>query len=171
MKPETALTPSPAISPLIEGDPILARVQEHRQSIVRRAYELFKETGFSNGHDLEEWQQAVSEMLRQVPLQVTETDDEISLRAEVPGFTEKDLEVKVDPHRVFIAGKQEEWSESKEDEPIFSERKSKEFLRECLLPAEIETEKVTAELNGGVLNIRLPKSVKSVGRPVARQVA
>ena len=93
-----------AISRLMEDDPFLARVQEIQQSIVRRAYELYKESGFNSRQDLEEWQRVVSELLLEVPLTVSETDEEISVLAELPGFTEQDFEVKVDTNRVLIAG-------------------------------------------------------------------
>jgi HSP20 family molecular chaperone IbpA len=158
MKSETALATLPAISILIEDDPFFARMREHNLSIVRRAHDLFKESGFRDVHDLEVWRQAVSEMLRQVPLKVTETDDRISVRAEVPGLSAADIEIKVDSRRVFITGKKEHSSDSKEKETVYSR---KEFLRECLLPAAIDPEKVTAELKDGVLDIRLPKSVQS----------
>ncbi len=170
MKP-AALATRPAISTLIEGDPFVARMQELHESIARRAYEIFKESGFSFGHDLEDWQRAESELLLQVPLKLTETDDAISVRAEMPGFTEKDIEVKVDTHRVFITGKQEKSSESKEDKTIRSERSSKEVFREYRLPAEIDPEKVTAELKDGVLEIRLPKCVTSKTVMLASKVA
>jgi HSP20 family protein len=103
----------------------------------------------------------VSELLEPVSVEIREADEEISMRAEVPGFTEQEIEVKVDAYRVFIAGKQEDSSESQEDESVCSERKAKEFLREYRLSAEIDPERVTAELKDGVLDIRLPKCVRS----------
>jgi HSP20 family molecular chaperone IbpA len=163
MKPEPPLPRLPAISTLIEHDPFIARMREHHQSMVRRAYELFKESGFKYVHDLEVWQRAVFEMLREVPLTVTENDDGISIRAEVPGFTGEDVEVKVDRHRVFIAGRQEKASASEDErnETVCAERNTKEFYREYLLPAEIDPEKVTANLKNGVLEISLSKCVQS----------
>jgi HSP20 family protein len=167
MKSDTALTTLHAISILTEDDPFFACMREFNLSIVRRAYDLFKETGFRDAHDVEVWQRAVAEMLLEVPLKVTETEDGISVDAEVPGFTKKDIEIKVDSHRVFIKGKQAQSSESKEGETAYSERRAKEFIREYLLPAEIEPEKVTAELKDGVLEIRLPKCVRSTKLLVA----
>ena len=167
----TALAKVPAISTLVEGDPFVARMQELHESIARRAYEIFKESGFTFGHDLEDWQRAESELFQQVPLKLTETDDAFSMRGELPGFAEKDIEVKVDPHRVFITGKQEKSSESKKDKTVRSEQSSKVIFREYRLPAEIDPEKVTAELKGGVLEIHLPKCVKSKKVTLASKAA
>jgi HSP20 family molecular chaperone IbpA len=171
MNPDTPPATLPAISTLNEGDPIFARMDEVHQSIVSRAYELFKESGFSNREDLEAWQQTVSELLQQVLLKATETDDEIRVRAEVPGLGEEDIEVKVDPRRVFIFGKQERMTESEKAETAYSERRSMEFLRECLLPSEIDPGRATAELKDGALDIRLPKSVRSVKLLAANSAA
>ena len=157
----TALTLSPTISALTKDDPLLAHIAELQQSISRRAFELFKLSGFTGGHDLEDWLKAESEMLQPVPLEVTETDDEVTVRAEVPGFTEKDVQVKVDAHRVVISGKREESSEKKKGKTIYAEHRSNEICREFDLPAEIDPENVTAELKDGVLEINLAKRVPS----------
>jgi HSP20 family molecular chaperone IbpA len=148
-------------------------MREHHQSIVGRAYELFKETGFKDAHDLEVWQRAVFEMLKEVPLKLTETDDEISIRAEVPGFTGEDVEVKVDRQRVFIGGRQEKASisEDEKDESACVERNTKEFYSEYLLPAEIDPEKVTAKLMKGVLEISLLKYIRNTKFLVASMSA
>jgi HSP20 family protein len=173
MKAETTSARFPVISPLIENDPFCTRMREHQQSIVHRAYELFKDSGFGNRHDLEVWQKSVSELLLQVPIKVTETDYGIRIRAEVLGFTEEDVEVRVDRHRVFIGGRQEKASisEDEKDESVCAERSTKEFYSESLLPADIDPKKVTAELKDGVLEIRLPKSVKSIASTVLCKTA
>jgi HSP20 family protein len=153
----TALATSPAISTLIQDDPFLARMDELQQSIARRAFELFQSSGFTNGHDLEDWLKAESELLQPVPLEVSETDNEVTVRAAVPGFTEKELQVKVDAHRVCIAGKREESSEQKKGKNTYAERRSHEICREVDLPAEINPDEAKAELRDGVLEIRLAK--------------
>ena len=163
----------PAIYRLIDNDPIFAKMQEVYLGIVSRAYDLFKESEFSSREDLEEWRLTVSDLLQQLPLTVSQTDDEISVRAELPGYTEQDLEVKVDTNRIFIAGSLELPSEceSEKDEAICAERSSKEFVRECLLPAPIDAEKVTAELKDGVLEIRMAKCAESITLLAASEAA
>ena len=77
------------------GDPTFKRSQQINDLIARRAYELFESRGFAHGHDLEDWLGAESEILLNVPVEITETETEVTIRAEVPGFSEKDLEVQV----------------------------------------------------------------------------
>lgn len=156
MDSETPITTLPAISTLIADDLFFVRMREFNLSIVRRAYELYQASGFRDVHDLEVWDRAVSEMLMEVPVTVAESDGEISVCAEVPGFTAHEIEIKVDSCRIFITGKQE-LTASGNNEAASSEQTPKEFIRECLLPAGIESGNVTAELKDGVLEIRLPK--------------
>jgi|ERR1700722_19888686 HSP20 family molecular chaperone IbpA len=68
-----------------------------RAVIARRAFDIFESRGRSPAHELEDWFRAESELLHPVPLNVTESNDEYTVRAEVPGFGGKDIEVIVEP--------------------------------------------------------------------------
>jgi HSP20 family protein len=161
MKSVTALTKVPHVTTLLADDPFLTDIQALHEAISRRAYELFEQGGSLLGRDLEDWFRAESEFLQPSRLEVTEDDDEFRVRAEVLGLTEKDIEVKVDPQRVYITGKHEESSETKKGKNVHSERSSKRVLHEYYLPAEIDPDGVTAELKSDVLEVALPKRSKS----------
>jgi len=171
MKAERAVVSLPAINTLIEDDPFFSYVRDLRQSIANRAFEFFRDREFEHGHDLEDWLRAESELLEQPALNVSETDDEFSICADVPGLTEREIEVKVDPYRVFITSTREESHGKKEGKSDSSERTSKQFLCEYDLPAEIDPAKVTAELKNGVLTIGLPKRVQSTKIAITNKAA
>jgi HSP20 family protein len=76
----------------------------------------------------------------------------------VPGFTEKELEIVAEPGRLFITGRSEKKSEEKKKKTLFSEISSNEIFRSVYLPAEIDTEKVSAVLKNGVLEISMHKA-------------
>jgi HSP20 family molecular chaperone IbpA len=73
-------------------------------ALARRAYEIFERNGRVFGRDLENWFQAERELLHPVALNITETDEAFTVKAEVPGFTEKEIEVGVEQGRVTICG-------------------------------------------------------------------
>jgi HSP20 family molecular chaperone IbpA len=130
--------------------------------IARRAFELFEGDGRLFGRDLEHWFQAERELLHPVCTELTESDEAFALKAEVPGFNEKELEINVEPRRVVITGKHEAISkEEKKGKTIRSEIASGEIMRMVELPVDIETDKVTATLKNGVLSLALPKSAKA----------
>ncbi len=110
MKQGTELTVAPKELP---ASSVLERMQDMHEAISRRAYDLFASRGFSNGHDWADWFLAESEFLQQVPLEISETESELKVTAALPGFTGKDIEVGVEPRRVFISGRREERSEDK----------------------------------------------------------
>ncbi len=163
MKHHTSTELTVAPGPLPERS-LLRSIGEIENKIARRAYELFASSGFTDGHDLEDWLFAESELLGRMPVEVTETQNELTVNAGLPGFTEKDIEIRVEPRRLFISGKREEKSESKKKgETVYSER-SNQVFRTVDLPAEIDPDKVKATLSKGELEITLPK--KEIGKKV-----
>jgi HSP20 family molecular chaperone IbpA len=126
--------------------------------VAQRAFCFFESNGRTHGHDLEDWLKAEAEFLNPVPLELSETDTELAVRAEVPGFTEKELEIVAEPGRLFITGKSEKKSEEKKKKTLFSEISSNEIFRSIYLPAEIDPEKVSAVLKNGVLEISMHKA-------------
>jgi HSP20 family protein len=131
------------------------------EEISRRAYQLFEGRGQMFGRDLEDWFQAERELLHPVHIHVGEADDTLEIKAEVPGFNEKELSIHVEPSRLVITGKRETKKDETKGKTIYSETCADEIMRVIDLPAEVETEKVTATLKNGVLELRLPKAAKA----------
>jgi len=164
MKHDTAteLTIAPKVLP---ESMFLRKMDEIENRIARRAYELFASSGFTDGHDLEDWLLAESELFGRTPVEVTETEKEVTVKAGLPGFTEKDIEIRVEPRRLFISGKREEKSEDKtKGQTVYSER-SNEVFRTVDLPADVDPDKVKTILSHGELEITLPK--KEIGKKIA----
>lgn len=88
---------------------------------------------------------------------VRETNDAFVLTADVPGLTEKDLEINLTNNRLTVSGKREHEKEEKGETWYRSERSYGSFSRTFTLPAEIDANKVTAEMKNGVLTIQLPR--------------
>ena len=155
----TAMQPAKATVPIKQSntDDVFNQIQKTYDSIARRAFEIFDGNGRGPGHELEDWFRAESELLHPVHLEITETDKNLAVRAEVPGFTTKELKIDVEPRRLTVTGKHEAQEESKQGKTVYSERCAKEILRVVDLPAEVDGSKVTATLKDGVLNLEMPK--------------
>jgi HSP20 family molecular chaperone IbpA len=163
MKHRAELTIAPKELP---GSSLLKRMQDVHDTVARRAYELFASSGFSDGHDLADWFSAESDLLHSVPLEVSETEKEITITAALPGFTAKDIEIRVESGRVLISGQREERSEdNKKGDVVYSERRSNQVFRAIHLPSEVDPDKAMATLASGELEITLPK--KETGKQIS----
>ena len=137
------------------------QIDETLNALTRRAYEIFNGNGRVFGGELDNWIQAERELLHSVSLNIVETDESFAVKAEVPGFAEKELEIGVEPRRVTITGQRESTKEQKKGKTVCAESYSDQILRIVDLPAEIEAGKVTATLKNGVLELTLPKAAKA----------
>ncbi len=162
------LVRTPEIRGLFADEPFIEPGQEINDLIARRAYELFESSGFTHGRALEDWLRAESEILLQAPVDVTETENGFTIRADVPGFDEKDLEVRVAPRSLCITGKRQELSDQKEGTTIYSERRSTHIFRVLHLPAEIHGDAVNTTVSEGLLEIKLLKVGLSKKVPLAK---
>jgi HSP20 family protein len=142
----------PSIDP-----PFFELTPEISELIARRAYELFESRGFEHGQDREDWLRAQSEILVNVPVDIRETDTGFTIRADVPGFVEQDLQALVAPRALFITGKRQEASDQKEGKTVSSERHANQIFRVLDLPYEIDPDTVDATLNDGTLVVTLLK--------------
>ena len=92
---------------------------------------------------------------------VSETEDEICVTAELPGLTEEDVEVSIAGDQITIQGdKKSEKDERKEEEGREFhrvERISGAFHRSMRLPFEIDADKVEATVKDGVLTVTVAK--------------
>ena len=146
---------------LLPGSDLFDHIQDLSNSIARRAFEIFEDRGRVLGHDLENWLRAESEFLHPVHLDIAESADAVTVRAEVPGFSAKELEVGVEPDRLTISGKRETSEEHASKKMIYKEHCSNQIYRAIDLPTEVDTSKVTATLKNGVLELSMPKVAKA----------
>jgi HSP20 family protein len=153
---------------LLEEPEITVPSDEHNQFfedlldlndlVQRRAFEIFEDNGRAFGHELDHWIRAESEFLHPLHIGVTEFPESFTVRADVPGFKEKDLQINVEPRRVTITGKREKKQESKTGKTIYSESCSDQILRSVDLPAAVDVKKVKVTVKDGVLELALTKA-------------
>ena len=89
--------------------------------------------------------------------ELSQTEEALHLKLEVPGMEAKDLDIQVMADRVSISGERKSESKSEEDGTTRSEFRYGKFSRVIPLPVKINNTKVTAEYKDGILNLTLPK--------------
>lgn len=91
-------------------------------------------------------------------LDMSETDENVTIRAEVPGIRPDDVKIEVTGNVLKLSGEKSEQKQEKRGGYRYSERQFGSFSRMVQLPAYVDTNKVDAVYKDGVLSITLPKS-------------
>jgi HSP20 family protein len=89
-------------------------------------------------------------------VELSETDHELQVEAELPGMEEKDVEVLLADGVLTLRGERK--SEAEQKDRHISERYYGRFERQIALPAEVEEDKIQAAFKNGVLTVTMPKS-------------
>jgi HSP20 family protein len=104
-------------------------------------------------------------------IDVIDRKEELVLRADLPGLTEKDIEITVRDGTLRLSGQRTEEKETKEEDYYRSERWSGSFSRALTLPAGINADKVNASFRNGVLEVHLPKIREAAGKKIEVKAA
>ena len=97
------------------------------------------------------------QMLAAPKIDVSETDSEIQVTAEMPGIDEHDVEVLLEDDRLIIRGEKKEEREDKDRNYHVRERVQGAFSRTLPLPFSPDPNQVKAEFHNGVMTITIPK--------------
>jgi HSP20 family protein len=95
-------------------------------------------------------------------IDVTETDKNYKVSAELPGLDENDIQVSLDRNILTISGEKKTEKEDKGQNYYRMERSYGSFQRCISLPANIESDQIAANFKKGVLEITLPKQPRPV---------
>ena len=124
----------------------------------RRLNRLFGESGLSEP-EATSWIPAVD---------VEETNDELILTADLPGLTQKDVEIAFENGVLTIRGQKEETRDSRAEDRRYhvSERWAGSFQRSFTLPRTVSVNDISATFEHGVLHVHMPKAAESKGRTI-----
>lgn len=100
-------------------------------------------------------------------IEVSETDKQVSVTAELPGLEEKDVELLLQDGMLTLRG--EKRSETDDKDRQFSERYWGRFERRIPLGVEVQADKAEARFKNGVLTVTLPKNPEA--EPKATRIA
>ena len=92
---------------------------------------------------------------------VYEDEHQVTLKVEVPGIDEKDIDVQVENNVLTVHGERKIEKEEKEENYRRVERQYGSFTRTFNLPQTVDTEAVSATYDKGVLSIALPKKAEA----------
>lgn len=93
-----------------------------------------------------------------VNVDLEDRDDELLLTAELPGFDEDDIDLRVTDHTLHLdADHEEETSEEEDGEFVRRERRRASVSRSIRLPEAVDVDDISATCNNGILTVQMPK--------------
>jgi HSP20 family protein len=103
-----------------------------------------------------------SDLVGAYPVDIRETDDEIVVEAEVPGFEKSEIQVSLERGMLTITGERK--AEDVQGEKHLTERRYLRIQRRFQLPATVDESQVDATLHNGVLTLTLEKKAEAKPR-------
>src|ERR1700726_5193591 len=95
------------------------------------------------------------------PVDIYEDEHNITLKLEVPGIEEKDIDVRIERNTLTVHGERKIEKEEKEENYRRVERQYGSFTRSFTLPHSVDAGQVNAHYDNGVLKINLPKKAEA----------
>jgi HSP20 family protein len=136
---------------------VLTRFYPYRElnSLQDRVNRVFHES-FSEGKD-----DSLATSNFAPAVDVYEDEHNVTLKIDVPGIDEKDIDVRVENRTLTVHGERKFEKEEKEENYRRVERQYGSFSRTFTLPATVDTESVSADYDKGVLKIKLAKKAEA----------
>lgn len=103
-------------------------------------------------------------------LDVFEEEDELVVKADLPGISKEEIEVTVTGNVVTIKGEKKKEEEVKEKDYYRRERSYGSFVRSVELPCEVKSEQIKANFKDGVLEVRMPKTEEAKKKSVSVKI-
>lgn len=89
---------------------------------------------------------------------ISETKDDILIKAEVPGMKKEDIKISLQDNVLTLKGERKQEKEEKETNFYRMERSYGSFTRSFNLPTVVQADKIKASYKDGILNVTLPKA-------------
>jgi HSP20 family protein len=131
------------------------------QGEMNRLFNTFFDAPHGNGIAARRWVPAMD---------LVENEHEFVLRADLPGLSDKDVNIELDDNVLTVSGERKSEHEERKEGYYRVERSSGSFSRSLTLPEGVDPEAVKANFDRGVLEIRIPKPEQRKPRKVAISV-
>ena len=100
-------------------------------------------------------------ILRRFPSPISETEEHIHVKPDLPGIDVKDLDISIDKNMLTVRGEKKQEKEETGENYRCVERHYGSFCRSFMLPAEVKSDGIEAVYKDGVLRLSVPKSEAS----------
>jgi len=151
--------------------PLFQDIEKQMDQVRQRAFELFERRGCELGHAMEDWLKAEHEVMGWPAAEMDERDGKYELKMTLPGYEAKDIEVTATPSEIVVHANVETEKKTEAEKCLWTEFQSNDVCRRFELPETIDVEKVTANLDKGMLHVTAAKMPTAQARPIEVRAA
>jgi HSP20 family protein len=132
------------------------------RDLERRLDDIFSENwGMPSRWELPEWSRLRKLKLTRPSIDIVDRDDDIMVRADVPGVNKENLDVSFTDNTVTIKGSIREEKKEKKGDYFRNETMKGSFSRTVYLPSDVDGSKAESAFKDGVLEVLVPKVDKA----------
>jgi HSP20 family protein len=136
------------------------------ERIRQRAFEIFERRGSGDGFAMDDWLNAERDLLQIPEAELIEQAGKFEVRVSAPGFNPGDFQVTALPDALIVKASSTHKHDESEGNVQFCEFGQKTLFRRFNLPEPIDLDKVTADLDKGVLHLTAPKAKQEAAQKV-----
>ena len=140
------------------ADSVLEELKTLSERIRQRAFEIFERRGGGHGFAMDDWLDAERDLFRIPESELIEQDNRFEVRVSAPGFDPTDIQVTALPDALIVKAASTHKHDKSEGKVRFCEFAQKTLFRRVDLPEAINVNKVSANLDKGVLRLTAPKA-------------
>jgi HSP20 family protein len=136
---------------------LVHKLESLAERVRDRAYDIFHRHK-KHGRAIDDWLQAERDLIFAPPSELIEKNGDFEIRVAAPGFAADQAVVTALPDAVIVSAESSHRHEEKDANVHFCEFGTKTLYRRIDLPAAIDTDRVTASLDDGILHITAHKT-------------
>jgi len=106
-------------------------------------------------------EKAMSKLGWMPSVDVSESENEYTIKADIPGMKKEDIKISLERNTMSISGERKEEVEEKNKNYVRREKSYGSFFRSFELPHAVDSKNIKATYSDGVLSINVPKSEES----------
>ena len=141
-----------------ESHGFFKEIEDRMQALERQFESFFPHNWYRPMHlEFPEWAKLGMMEIKSPKVDIIDRDDDILVKAEIPGFKKEDLDVSLTDTAITIKGSTSEEKKEEKGDYFRSETMKESFTRTLALPGEVDGSKATSTFKDGMLEVVVPK--------------
>ncbi len=146
---------------------VMTDVKNLFDRVRQRAFQFFENREGRPGSEVDDWLKAEEDLIWAPESDLVEKDGKFELQMALPGFDAEDVHVAATPETLIVCAETTHKHEESEGDVQFCEFGEKQLFRQLNFPVPVDLDKMTANLDKGILRISATKAAAKPSKVIA----